>query len=105
MSIQQSRRRNDSTDQLIDGLHERVRQWGFLPVSVRQGGSADVDALVGNVEVLPEDTPVALRHLFPLLLTPVLLLAHILKSVASQEEALALQLNVFTVAYILFSLA
>ena len=60
-------------DQLGDGLHEAGGQSSLLPVAVGQGSAGDVDALVGDVEVLPEDAPVALRHVLPRLGRPVLL--------------------------------
>ena len=69
----------------VDDLHDVRWQRVLLPVA---DGVGDLAALGGDAVVLPEDTPVPVRHLLQLLLHPVpvvpallgLLLAHLLQS-------------------------
>lgn len=77
--------------ELGDGLHKCGRQVSLLPVSDRQRAAGNVNALVRDIEVLAEDAPVALCHIFSRLLAPVLL-DEILRveTVISFREALAL---------------
>ena len=56
-------------------LQQCVRQVGLVPAADGKAGLVQ-GALVADVVVLPEDAPVALRHVLPRLLRPVLLDLH-----------------------------